>query len=73
METEIDIVEESSSTISYRTQEISIITITTKKFTQSNGDDIVSCGNDYEEDKENDEIAFFQNLEYQSIHTNILF
>jgi hypothetical protein len=73
METEIDIVEESSSTISYRTQEVSIITKTTKKFTWSNGDDIVSCGNDCEEDKENNEIAFSENLEYQSIHTNILF
>jgi hypothetical protein len=51
-------VEQSSSTVSYRNQQVSIITITAKKFTMSNADDIVFCGNDYEEDKENDEIGF---------------
>ncbi len=59
IETEIDMPEQSSTTISYRNQELSIITITTKKFTMSNADDIVFYGNNYEEDKENDEIGFF--------------
>jgi len=62
IETEIDIAEQSSSTISYRNQELSIITITTKKFTMSNADDIVFCGNDYDEDKENDAIGFFSRI-----------
>jgi hypothetical protein len=53
-------VEPSSSTFSYRNQEVSIITkLTTKKFTMSNADDIVICSNDYEEDKENDDIGFY--------------
>jgi hypothetical protein len=52
-------VEQSSSTFSYRNQDVSIITTTTKKFTMSNVDDIVFCSNDYEEDKENDDIGFY--------------
>ncbi len=59
IETEIDMFEQSSFAISYQNQEVSIITLTTKKFTMSKADDIVFCGNDYEEDKENDEIGFF--------------